>query len=48
MELIVDANILFASLIKESKTIEILLDKRLNLFAPDFILTEFSKYKEEI
>ena len=48
MDLVVDANILFAALIKESTTRKILFLKYLHLFAPDFLLEEVSKYKEEI
>jgi predicted nucleic acid-binding protein len=48
MNLVVDANILFSSLIKEGKTQELLLDLSLNLFTPEFIFTEFEKHKQEI
>ncbi|MBR9704371.1 putative toxin-antitoxin system toxin component, PIN family [Candidatus Pacearchaeota archaeon] len=48
MKLVVDANILFSSLIKEGKTIELLLDPSLQLFTPEYILTEFEKHKDEI
>ena len=48
MDLIIDANILFAALIKESITIEIMLNENIRLFAPEFLLEEFYKHKEEI
>ena len=48
MELVLDANILFAALIKHGKTIELFLDLRLHLFGPDFLLVEFEKYKNTI
>lgn len=48
MDLVVDANILFAALIKQSTTRTLLFLKHLHLFAPDFILEELAKYKEEI
>ena len=48
MKLIVDANILFAALIKEGLTAELLISDKLQLFAPEFLLTEFSKYKDLI
>jgi len=48
MNLIVDANILFAALIKEGKTIEILLNPFFNFYATEFLFEEFTKYKEEI
>jgi predicted nucleic acid-binding protein len=46
MNLVVDANILFAALVKEGKTVEILLNPYFNLFATEFLFEEFEKYKE--
>ena len=48
MDLVVDANILFAALIKESVTKELILSNEISLFAPEFLFEEFYKYKEEI
>ena len=48
MKLVVDANILFAALIKEGSTAELLISDKLQLFAPEFLFTEFAKYKELI
>ena len=48
MKLVVDANILFASIIKDSLTAELLLSDKLSLFAPEFLFDEFKKYKEYI
>jgi predicted nucleic acid-binding protein len=48
MKLVVDANILFSSLIKEGKSAELLLDLSFDLFTPEFILTEFEKHKKTI
>lgn len=48
MKLVVDANILFASMIKDSLTAELLLSDKLNLFAPEFLFDEFAKYEEYI
>src|SRR3989344_4768648 len=48
MDCVVDANILFASLIKEGKTLEILLGDTFRFFSPEFLLEEFSKYKDYI
>jgi len=48
MKLILDANILFAALIKEGLTAELLISDKLQLFAPEFLLIEFSKYKDLI
>ncbi|MFH1211857.1 MAG: PIN domain-containing protein [Candidatus Woesearchaeota archaeon] len=46
MELVIDANILFAALIKDSTTSDLLFKN--TLYAPEFILEEFKKYKEEL
>lgn len=43
MDLVIDSNILFAALIKESVTSEILFKH--TLYAPEFIFEEFKKYK---
>ncbi|MEK6982710.1 MAG: PIN domain-containing protein [Candidatus Micrarchaeota archaeon] len=48
MELIVDANIVFAALVKEGLTIELLLEPELHLSAPEFLFEEIEKHKEEI
>ena len=48
MELVIDANILFAALIRRSSTSEILMHEDLHLFAPEFILVEFEKYQDVI
>jgi predicted nucleic acid-binding protein len=48
MQFVVDANILFAALIKNSLTAEILLDDFVLFYTPEFIFEEFSKHKGEI
>lgn len=48
MNIIIDANILFAALIKDSKTADILVNPFLELNAPEIIFEEFSKYYKEI
>ncbi len=48
MKLIVDANVLFSALIKEGLTAELLISDKLQLFAPEFLFTEFTKYKDLI
>ncbi len=48
MDLVIDANILFAALIKEGATIELIFNENIHLFAPEFLLEEFAKYKDEI
>ncbi|HIH38305.1 hypothetical protein J4460_08055 [Candidatus Woesearchaeota archaeon] len=44
MDLVIDANILFAALVKESSTSDIFFKH--TLYAPEFILEEFKKYKD--
>ena len=46
MELVIDANILFAALLKEGKTSEMLFKH--TIYAPEFIFEEFKKYKDEL
>ena len=48
MKIVVDANILFAALIKDSKTSSLFLVDDLEFFAPDFLFVEFEKYKDVI
>jgi len=48
MILVIDANILFSALIKNSVTTEIILEGDVQLFAPEFIIQEFFKYEELI
>ena len=44
MELIVDANVLLASFLRGAITRELLLDSRLTLFAPEYLMTEVSRH----
>ena len=44
MQLVVDANILFAAFLKEAVTRELLLDSRLSLFAPEHLIQETSRH----
>ncbi|MEK6963914.1 MAG: PIN domain-containing protein [Nanoarchaeota archaeon] len=46
MDLVVDANILFAALIKDSGTSDLLFKH--TLYAPEFLFEEFKKYQDEI
>jgi len=48
MQLIIDANILFSTLIKNSLTAELVFDEELQLNAPDFFIDEFMKYEDLI
>jgi predicted nucleic acid-binding protein len=46
MDLVVDANILFAALIKEGSTAELLFVDNFQLHAPEFLLEEMDKYRK--
>jgi len=48
MKLVVDANILFASLIKSGETAKLLFSEHHELFTPEFLFDEFNKYEEVI
>jgi predicted nucleic acid-binding protein len=48
MRLIIDANILFAALIKDSLTAKILVDDKIQFYAPEFLFEEFAKYEDYI
>lgn len=44
MEITIDANIIFACLIKNSDTRKLFFNPRINLYAPAFMLIEIQKY----
>ena len=48
MDLVVDANILFSALIRDSFTYNLLFSGSFHLFTPEYIFTELEKHKEEI
>ena len=48
MDLVVDANEIFAAIIKENKTHELIFDERLHLFTTEFFFAEFKEHSEEI
>lgn len=48
MKLVIDANIIFALLIKEGKTSSIFFNLLLDLYSPEFVLEEIEKHKNEI
>jgi len=48
MDIVIDANVLFASLLKEGLTAELIMSDNFHLFAPEFLLEEFSKYEQTI
>ncbi len=48
MDLVVDANIIFSALIKDSFSCYLLFSDRFHLFTPEYIFAEFEKHEEEI
>jgi predicted nucleic acid-binding protein len=48
MNLIIDANIVFAALIKDNVTRLLLVNEDIRLYAPEFIFSEIEKYSDEI
>ena len=48
MKIIQDSNIIISALIKNGFTRKLIINKKLNLFAPSFMLSEIYKYKNEI
>ena len=48
MLIVSDANELFGALISRSKTLDLFLDKSLEIVCPEFILYEFNKHKHSI
>lgn len=48
MILVIDANILFSALIKDSLTAELLFEENLKLYSPDFFTKKFLKYQNFI
>ena len=48
MDLVVDANIIFAALIKENFSYNLLFNAKFHLYTPEYIFTEIEKHKEEI
>ena len=48
MDLVIDANILFAALIRDNVTSGLMIHDDLHLYAPEFILEEFEDYRKLI
>ncbi|RJQ19762.1 PIN domain-containing protein [Candidatus Woesearchaeota archaeon] len=48
MILIVDSNVVFAALLRDSTVRELLIDSPFTLFAPEMMLNEIRKYESEI
>lgn len=45
MELVIDANILFSALIRNSVTAELIFEEGIQLYTPEFIIQEFLKHE---
>ena len=48
MKLVIDANPLFSALIKDSFTVNIIVNDNIELYAPEFLFDEFLEHKNEI
>lgn len=48
MDLVVDANVIFAALIKDSFSYSLLFSDKFHLFAPEYVFTELGNHKAEI
>lgn len=48
MDIVIDANVLFAALIKEGASRRLLISDILTLYAPEFLLEEVEKHEELI
>ena len=46
MELVVDANVLFAAILGRDKTMELFFEDKLRLVAPSYLIDEFEKNKQ--
>ncbi len=46
MDLVIDANILFAALLVENVSAKLIYNHNIHLYAPDFLFEEFEKYKQ--
>ncbi|MFH0837610.1 MAG: PIN domain-containing protein [Candidatus Aenigmatarchaeota archaeon] len=48
MRLVVDANVLFSAFLRKGVTRQLILDRRLELFAPEFLIDEYTKHSNEL
>jgi len=48
MDLVVDANVLFAALIRNNRTADLMFKEEIHLFAPEFLLEELMEHKDEV
>lgn len=48
MDLVVDANVLFAALIKDSFSYQLLFSEKFHLFTPEYVFIEIEKHRREL
>ena len=49
MDLVVDANIIMSAMIStEGRTCDLMFNDRISMFAPEYLMGEFEKHKDEI
>jgi len=48
VKVVVDANILFSALIKDSITQRLFFEESLEIYAPEYLFEEFAEHREEI
>ena len=48
MKLVVDANVLFSALIKDSMTRRLFFEEKLEIYAPEYLFEEFAEHRGEI
>jgi len=48
VRLVVDANVFISAFLKDGMSRRIILDRRLELYAPEFLLQEYTKYSAEL
>ncbi|MEK6924488.1 MAG: PIN domain-containing protein [Candidatus Micrarchaeota archaeon] len=48
MKLVADANVLFSAFLREGSTRRLWLDRRLEIYAPEFLLEEIKKHLPEL
>jgi predicted nucleic acid-binding protein len=48
VDLVIDANVLFATFVKDGTTSRLFFLDSLHLFSPEFLLEEFKKYEKDI
>ena len=48
MRIVIDANMVIAALVRDSKAREIIMSDKFDFVSPDFVLDEIYKYEDEI